>query len=165
MSDLSTGLWTPYLAFHWFSQKSTRIVTLHSPNQHALLTTTPDPWEEATILATLSALPSSPKIAPNLKFIHLFSAGSDHVQKTPIYKGSNIPITTSSGIHGPQIAEWVIMEILCHSHKEKQLIEWQKEHKWGSHKDIKWVKDSVGQRLGVLGYGSIGRQSECFPRL
>jgi phosphoglycerate dehydrogenase-like enzyme len=51
------------------------------------------------------------------------------------------------------------MEILSHSHKEKKLIEWQKEHKWGSHRDIGWVKDAVGQRLGVLGYGSIGRQS------
>jgi phosphoglycerate dehydrogenase-like enzyme len=121
---------------------------------------TPDPWEEATILCTLSALPSSPKLAPNLKFIHFFSAGTDHVQKTPIYKDSDIPLTTSSGVHGPQIAEWVIMEILSYSHKEKQLIEWQKEHKWGSHRDIGWVKDSVGQRLGVLGYGSIGRQSQ-----
>ena len=128
--------------------------------QCTLLNMTPDPWEEATILCTLSALPSSPKLAPNLKFIHFFSAGTDHVQKTPIYKDSDIPLTTSSGIHGPQIAEWVIMEILSYSHREKQLIEWQKEHKWGSHRDIAWVRDCVGQRMGVLGYGSIGRQSQ-----
>jgi phosphoglycerate dehydrogenase-like enzyme len=51
------------------------------------------------------------------------------------------------------------MEILTNSHKEKQLIEWQKEHKWGSHQEIGSVRDGVGQRLGVLGYGSIGRQS------
>lgn len=119
-----------------------------------------DPWQEATILCTLAALPSDPKIAPNLKFIHFFSAGTDHVTNTPIYKDTNIPLTTSSGIHGPQISEWVIMQILSYSHKEKKLIEWQKEHKWGSHRDIGWVRDSVGQRLGVLGYGSIGRQSE-----
>lgn len=126
---------------------------------------TSDPWDEATVLCTLSALPSNPKLAPNLKFIHFCSAGTDHVSKTPIYKDTKIPLTTSSGIHGPQIAEWVIMEILSHSHNAKQLIEWQKEHKWGSHRSIGPVKDSVGQRLGVLGYGSIGRQSESFSSM
>jgi phosphoglycerate dehydrogenase-like enzyme len=116
-------------------------------------------FKKATILCTLASLPSDPKLVPNLKFIHFFSAGIDHVRSTPIYKDTVIPLTTSSGIHGPQISEWVIMQMLSFAHKEKLLLELQKEHKWGKHSEFGQLKDYVGQRLGVLGYGSIGRQS------
>lgn len=47
------------------------------------------------------------------------------------------------------------MQILSHSHREKLLVEWQKQHKWGKHTDVGFVRDSVGQRLGVLGYGYV----------
>jgi phosphoglycerate dehydrogenase-like enzyme len=95
-----------------------------------------------------------------LKFIHIFSAGTDHIQKHPIYTDTDIPLTTSSGIHGPQIAEWAILQTLSLTHRSKFLIEAQKKHVWASHAEYGMVRDSVGQRLGVLGYGSIGRQSQ-----
>lgn len=119
-----------------------------------------DVFKDATILVTFNALPEDPKKdAPNLKWLHLFSAGSNHIQESKLYKETDITITTSSGIHGPQIAEWVVMTALVQSHKYKQLYELQKEHKWGKHGgDYTSVRDMVGRRLGVLGYGSIGRQ-------
>lgn len=120
-----------------------------------------DVFKDATILVTFNALPADPKKdAPNLKWLHLFSAGSNHIQNQPLYTDTDITITTSSGIHGPQIAEWVVMTALVQSHKYKQLYELQKEHKWGKHGsgDYTSVRDMVGRRLGVLGYGSIGRQ-------
>jgi phosphoglycerate dehydrogenase-like enzyme len=61
------------------------------------------------------------------------------------------------------IAEWVVMQILSNSHKQKLLLEWQREKKWGPHSEMGGLKDSVGMRLGVLGYGSIGRQGK-FPK-
>ena len=117
-------------------------------------------WKDATILVTLSTLPSNPKIAPHLKLVHLFSAGADRLPDTPIWKETDITLTNSSGVHGPQISEWVNLQILNHSHKEKLLLEWQKKHTWGSSSELGWVRDYVGQRLGVLGYGAIGRQSQ-----
>ena len=102
---------------------------------------------------------------PNLKFIHFVTAGINHIANSPIYTDTDIPLTTSSGVHGPQIAEWVVMQILSNSHKEKLLLQWQKDHEWGKHADIGLTRDSVGQRLGVLGYGSIGRQSQIPPLL
>lgn len=114
-----------------------------------------------TLCSTLSALPKTPSEAPHLELIQLFSAGSNQIQKHPVYTDSDITITTSSGIHGPQIAEWVIMTALVQSHKYNQLYELQKEHKWGktgTSDDYHTVRDMVGRRLGVLGYGSIGRQ-------
>jgi phosphoglycerate dehydrogenase-like enzyme len=104
----------------------------------------------------------TPKQAKNLKFIHLISAGADRLASTPIWKDTDVPFTNSSGVHGPQIAEWVILQILSASHKEKQMVEWQKNHIWGKGSDLGTVRDGVGQRLGVLGYGAIGRQGKYF---
>jgi len=93
--------------------------------------------------------------------IHFFSAGTNHIAHTPIYTSTNIPLTTSSGIHGPQIAEWVILTMLAHSHHYSFLHQWQVDHNWGkgTHaKTLNSLKDKAGQRLAILGYGSIGRQ-------
>ncbi|KAL9136324.1 MAG: hypothetical protein Q9175_002469 [Cornicularia normoerica] len=118
-------------------------------------------YKDATILVTLSALPLSPADCPNLQLIHFFSAGTNHIANSPIYTNTSIPLTTSSGIHGPQIAEWVILTMLAHSHHYSLLHTWQQNHEWGKgthQKQLQSMRDKAGQRLGVLGYGSIGRQ-------
>ncbi|OCK84678.1 hypothetical protein K432DRAFT_378327 [Lepidopterella palustris CBS 459.81] len=115
-------------------------------------------YKRANILATLSILPPSASEAPNLSLVHIFSAGINNIVNHPIYTDSKIPLTTSSGIHGPQIAEWVIMTTLIQSHKYNDTYEGQKRHDWGNYGAGKGVRDMVGQRVGVLGYGSIGRQ-------
>ncbi|GIZ43857.1 hypothetical protein CKM354_000707000 [Cercospora kikuchii] len=115
-------------------------------------------WHSATILITFNVIPE-PDEVPNLELIHLVSAGSNQVQNTDIYKDTKITITTSSGIHGPQIAEWVWLTALVHSHSYNQLYELQKSRVWGSKgAEYNNVRDWVGRRIGVLGYGSIGRQ-------
>lgn len=56
------------------------------------------------------------------------------------------------------------MTALASSHYYNMLHDWQKEHKWGrsgvGESDVRLenLRDKVGQTLGVLGYGSIGRQ-------
>ncbi|USW54640.1 Putative D-isomer specific 2-hydroxyacid dehydrogenase, NAD-binding domain-containing protein [Septoria linicola] len=118
-------------------------------------------WNSATILVTLFTVPS-PQEAPKLELIHLVSAGSNQLQKTPIYTDTDITITTSSGIHGPQIAEWVVLTALAQSHGYNQLYELQKKRQWGDKRaaasNYNNVRDWVGRRVGILGYGSIGRQ-------
>ncbi|KAI4149314.1 MAG: hypothetical protein L6R39_002526 [Caloplaca ligustica] len=119
----------------------------------------PELFHDATLLVTLSALPPSPHDCPKLELIHFTSAGTNHVANTPIYTDTNIPLTTSSGIHGPQIAEWVLMTMLASSHHYALLHKLQKQHEWnGAVSLLRNLHDKVGQRLGVLGYGSIGRQ-------
>ncbi|EOD44586.1 putative 2-hydroxyacid dehydrogenase protein [Neofusicoccum parvum UCRNP2] len=115
-------------------------------------------FADKTILVTFNGLPKSLDEVPKLKWLHLLSAGSNHIQKHPIYTDSDITITTSSGIHGPQIAEWVLMTTLVRTHFYNSLHDAQKEHKWAKYSSNQTVYDLVGQRLGVLGYGSIGRQ-------
>ncbi|GAB1740917.1 hypothetical protein NU219Hw_g5989t1 [Hortaea werneckii] len=121
-------------------------------------------WQDVTILYTLFSLPEKLADVPNLRLVQLASAGSNQVQQHPIYTDSDIAIATASGIHGPQIAEWCVMTALVQSHKYNRLHDLQKKHQWGDKKtsaaddDFHNVRDMVGRRLGVLGYGSIGRQ-------
>ncbi|RMZ84985.1 hypothetical protein DV738_g183, partial [Chaetothyriales sp. CBS 135597] len=120
-------------------------------------------YKTATILATFRTLPR-PEEVPKLKFVHLFSAGVDGITSTPLYTDSTIPLTTSSGIHGPPIAEWVISHTLDLSRHLFTAHEWQLDHQWGgpSGKDgvkfLSSISDWVGKRVGIAGYGSIGRQ-------
>lgn len=61
-------------------------------------------FADKTVLVTFMGLPKKLEDAPKLKWLHLLSAGSNHIQKHPIYTDSDITITTSSGIHGPQVS-------------------------------------------------------------
>lgn len=118
-------------------------------------------FHDATILATASVLPESPEDCPDLKLIQFFSAGIDHIVNSPIYKSTSIPLATASGIHGPTIAEWVLLTALVHSRKYDILHAFQTEHNWSHYSNdspLNRIRDRVGRRLGVLGYGSIGRQ-------
>ncbi|KAL9102919.1 MAG: hypothetical protein Q9163_001979 [Psora crenata] len=120
----------------------------------------PEIYHDVTILVTFSTLPL-PSQAPNLRLIHFLSAGTNHIAHHPIYTSTDITLTTSSGIHGPQIAEWVILTALAHSHHYNLLHDWQRAKKWGksaNEKVLRSLRDQTCQRLGVLGYGSIGRQ-------
>ncbi|KAL9055317.1 MAG: hypothetical protein Q9162_003624 [Coniocarpon cinnabarinum] len=121
-----------------------------------------DVLKDVTILSTLYDIPPRLELTPRLECVHLLSAGSDHIRESALYKNTQIPITTSSGIHGPIIGEWVIMMLLTASHKFPILYEWRKEHNWndsaGAKANFATVSDLVGKRLGILGYGSIGRQ-------
>ncbi|KAI9850615.1 MAG: hypothetical protein M1824_003202 [Vezdaea acicularis] len=116
-----------------------------------------DLFADCTILLTLTYLPH-PSSSPVLSYIHLFSAGIDHIVQDPIYKDTNIPITTSSGISAPQIAEHFTTTLLSFTHHLPLLLTWQSQHHWGAHSALPPVRDSVGLTLGVLGYGAIGRQ-------
>jgi hypothetical protein len=145
--DIPDGTCHPYISPYFTADNST------------------EDFLEATILVTLGAISADVKLLKNIKLIHLFSAGADRLVNTPVWNETKIPITNSSGVHGPQISEWVILQMLSNNHKQKTLLEWQQKHYWGKHTELGFIKDYVGQRLGVLGYGAIGRQSKLIPSI
>ncbi|KAF2400523.1 hypothetical protein EJ06DRAFT_433324 [Trichodelitschia bisporula] len=117
-----------------------------------------DVYKDATIIATTSLFPDTREEAPHLELVHVFSAGADRVIVSPLFKDTHVVFTNSSGVHGPQIAEWSILAALVHNHHYNLAYDRQKERKW-SRSNLLSVRDWAGQRLGVLGYGSIGRQA------
>ncbi|KAH7408461.1 hypothetical protein DE146DRAFT_605802 [Phaeosphaeria sp. MPI-PUGE-AT-0046c] len=116
-----------------------------------------DVLARASYQATLFWLPDNAKAIPKVKLIQFFSAGTNHVSQHPIYTDSKIPLCSANGVHGPQIAEWVIMMDLVHSHQFPKLYDLQKQKIWKQKEGME-VSDRVGKRVGILGYGSIGRQ-------
>lgn len=118
-------------------------------------------WHQASILVTLFALPEKPDLVPNLKWIQLLSAGINHLIKQPIYTETDIPITTASGIAAGAITEWVIMTTLALSKNYNFMHDNQKQHKWDSSgAGLFRRRDWYGQRIGIAGYGSVGRQGK-----
>jgi len=58
------------------------------------------------------------------------------------------------------------MTALAHGHQYNRINELQQKREWGDLNNFWGVRDAVGQRIGILGYGGIGRHGECshdFP--
>lgn len=115
----------------------------------------PKLFEDVTMLFTYSPVPAD--AVPKLRFVQLSSAGSDLWQSHPKYLDSNVKFATTSGSNPPQIAEWVIGQWLKFQHHLSNYDENQKKHYWEPSL-ARQVEDSVGLRVGILGYGAIGRQ-------
>ncbi|KAM3453373.1 hypothetical protein MY3296_003781 [Beauveria thailandica] len=115
-----------------------------------------DPWADATLaLGTTSDLPSVEQ-AKKLELFQLTSAGADGLVGKPVFDDTKISFCTASGVHGPQISEWVVSTFLAFQHRLPEYLENQHQRKWQPSKNP--TDDSVGQRVGILGYGSVGRQ-------
>ncbi|KAF4982769.1 hypothetical protein FZEAL_1670 [Fusarium zealandicum] len=118
-----------------------------------------DEWKDTTVLLTSTILPTREQ-APHLQYVQLTSAGANQVIKNPVFSGTDIPFCTANGVHGPQIAEWIITTYLTFQHRLKDYWKLQEQGKWKrlvvNNQD---AEDTVGKRIGILGYGSIGRQT------
>ncbi len=96
-------------------------------------------------------------LAPGLRWIHLFSAGVDHVLRSDLVVERGIVLTNSSGTTAPWIAEFVIGAMLQHCRGFSLSLRAQLKHEW-SHQEVRGACHSLrGKYLGIIGYGSIGR--------
>jgi phosphoglycerate dehydrogenase-like enzyme len=117
----------------------------------------PELWRQVEVLYTLSAVPD-PARAPKLRWVQLHSAGINQVQDTPLWQ-SDVVITTLSGIHASNMAEYVLMMILAFAHRLPRMLDYQARAEWPSQRWAKFVPQDVrGATLGLIGYGSIGRE-------
>ncbi|KAK8026528.1 hypothetical protein PG991_003584 [Apiospora marii] len=114
-------------------------------------------WAHTTLLLSGAVFPT-PDVAPKLEYIQLQSAGADPINQTPIFKETDVAVCTTNGVHGPQIAEWVTGTFLALNHQLPYFLKQQHEGKWKQTWPTEGMQDGVKQRVGILGYGSIGRQ-------
>jgi phosphoglycerate dehydrogenase-like enzyme len=72
---------------------------------------------------------------------------------------SNVQVTTVSGIHATPIAEYVFASILAHRWRVPLWTHCQREREWPEGRWKLFSRPELrGSTLGILGYGSIGRE-------
>jgi phosphoglycerate dehydrogenase-like enzyme len=113
---------------------------------------------DAAVLYTFFLPRNAPDLAPGLKWLQLHSAGADHILDYPIMT-SDVAVTTASGIHATPIAEYVLASMLAHRWRVPMWTNCQREGKWPSGRWNLYARPELrGSTLGIIGYGSIGRE-------
>lgn len=152
---------------HSFTAADRAALTLVCPNIRIESTPTestanPDKIDGRDIDVLVTELvPLSLEGWPKLKFVQLVSAGIDHLVGHPIWE-RHIPVATASGIYSVPIAQFGTAAILSLAHRLRSVTEFTATRKWPNRESL---AGSVvrGCTVGILGYGSIGR--ECGRQL
>jgi len=99
--------------------------------------------------------------APRLKWVQLHMAGVNALSDHPLYTDTAIPLSTTSGVHAATIAEYAITMLLALAHRVPRMVEWKARGGWPPDED-RWSlfvpTELRGSTLGIIGYGSIGRE-------
>jgi phosphoglycerate dehydrogenase-like enzyme len=108
-----------------------------------------------------NTLPRDPARAPRLEWVQLHMAGPDSIHDHPIYTKTGVALTTTSGVHAATVAEYAITVMLALAHRVPRMVEWKGKGGWPPDEQ-RWplfVPTEVrGATLGLVGYGSIGRE-------
>lgn len=114
--------------------------------------------QEAEVLYTAHALPD-PDLAPELRWIQFHFAGIDHVVDHPLLRSSSIRVTTLSGAAVSQMAEFALMAILSLGRRILAMLAAKDQKQWPEDRFDRFspaeLRDST---VGIIGYGSIGRE-------
>jgi phosphoglycerate dehydrogenase-like enzyme len=99
--------------------------------------------------------------APDLRWVQLHMAGVNALHEHPLYRETAIALTTTSGVHAATIADYAVTVLLALAHRVPRMVEWHGRKAWPPDEE-RWplfVPTEVrGATLGVIGYGSIGRE-------
>ena len=115
-------------------------------------------WVRCEVLYTKRIIPDV-ELAPNLKWVQHHHAGIDSSMEFISSDRRNLIITTMSGAASTQIAEYVLAMLLAFGRHlpalsmNQKKADWPKD-RWGRFKPRELRTSTVG----IVGYGSIGRQ-------
>lgn len=116
-----------------------------------------DKTTPAEIYYALNDVPQ-PHQAPNLRWIQAHWAGVESLADKPVWN-SDIAITSASGVHAPNMAQYALTQMLVWAHRVPRWLKYQREGKWPQQRWDKFLPDELrGRTLGIIGYGSIGRE-------
>ncbi|NLB71382.1 MAG: D-2-hydroxyacid dehydrogenase [Chloroflexi bacterium] len=118
-----------------------------------------DAWRKTEILLTYGPnLPDVEKV-PNLRWIQSSWAGVEKLLDDPLLNQETVEVTSSSGANVSQMGEYVVMMLLMLGHKMPMMLQAQREKRWIEDKFTSLQpKELRGSTVGIVGYGSIGRE-------
>jgi D-2-hydroxyacid dehydrogenase (NADP+) len=110
--------------------------------------------EKADILVCLRISDALLSRAGNLKWIQSMLAGTNYIEKQPTFQArKEILLTSSSGIHGPQLSELCIMFMIAMNRNFPQFVKNQEQRVWNRWKTTLLLD----KKVGILGVGVIGQ--------
>lgn len=116
-----------------------------------------DKSTDAEIYYTTDKLPR-PDQAPNLRWVQTHWAGIDRLPETELWS-SEVQITTASGIHAPNMGQYVMAQIVSWANRIPAWVRTQQKGEWPARRRELFMPDELRDRtLGIVGYGSIGRE-------
>jgi len=117
-----------------------------------------DVWADAEILYTLRNFPEVTQ-APRLRWIQLHVAGIEDILDRPIVRAQDIEVTTASGVHAVQMAEFCLAMMLAFNYKIPTMLRLKSMAEWPKNPSATFHPMPLrGKTVGIVGYGSIGRE-------
>jgi phosphoglycerate dehydrogenase-like enzyme len=121
-------------------------------------------WSRCEVLYTKRIIPNV-ELAPNLKWVQHHHAGIDASLDSISPDRRNLIITTMSGAAATQIAEYVLSMLLAFGRHLPALSVNQKKADWPKDRWERFKpRELRTSTVGIIGYGSIGRQVACLLR-
>ncbi len=118
----------------------------------------PDVLASTDILYTGSLVPE-PATVPRLRWIQSHFAGVENLLSQPLLSSEDIVVTTMSGVHATTMAEFSFAMILAFARKLSLMLRYQEKAEWPADRfTIFMPRELRGSTLGIIGYGSIGRE-------
>lgn len=115
-------------------------------------------WSRCEVLYTNRILPN-PELASNIKWVQLHWAGIESLVDKPLFAKPDITVTTLSGAAASQSAEHVLTMLLALGHQLLNLSIQQKKFEWPKDRWERFKPQELRtSTVGIIGYGSIGRQ-------
>jgi phosphoglycerate dehydrogenase-like enzyme len=107
------------------------------------------------------AKPNALAVAPRLRWLQTTSAGVGPMVRAAGLVGTDVVVTTSSGVHAQPLTEFVFAALLHHVKELGRLREEQRAHSW-----VRFCSETLeGKRLAIVGPGRIGREIARVARV
>ena len=112
---------------------------------------------DVEVLYTLNALPD-PASVPNLRWMQFHLSGVDAIVDHPLLH-TDVLVTSMSGASAPQLAEYALLGLLALGRRVPRMAADKAAKRWAEDRFDRYRPVGLrGATVGIVGYGSVGRE-------